>query len=234
MRVGDKHVRTLQEMSLDLLRQSLEISAEFIRRCYEYDSRMRYATINANHLFPAGASLVHPHFQVVVSSVPSTHHDLLLKSSSEYMQSHDSCYFTDLVAKEREVGERWIGQTGSCAWISAFSPLGYNEVQAIMPECQSILDWGEAEPADLARGMEAVLGRYHQMGLSTFNFSLFSGPLGAEHPEFRGFLRLMNRQNVIPHHRTDDYFFQKIMKNELILNIPENLADYMRQEFPGV
>ncbi len=229
VRVGDRHLRTLEEMPADLLTRALEISAEFVRRCRDYDPRMRYATINANHLFPAGASLVHPHFQVVASSTPSTHHEQLLRASREYMQRTGSCYWEDLVAKEEQSGERWIGRIGSSSWIAAYSPKGYNEVQAILPERQSPMEWGHEESRDLARGMEAVLTQYHRMGLSTFNFTLFSGPLGEDAPEFRCFLRLMNRQNVVPHHRTDDYFFQKLMGNELILTPPESLASRMRE-----
>jgi galactose-1-phosphate uridylyltransferase len=92
-------------------------------------------------------------------------------------------------------------------------------------------DWGEREPSDLARGLSAILDAYHRMGQSTFNFTLFSAPPGGEHEEFRCLLRLMNRQNVMPHHRTDDYFFQKIMGNELILTQPEALAARMREYF---
>lgn len=113
--------------------------------------------------------------------------------------------------------------------MSAFSPLGLNEIQAVFPESQSVADWGEREPSDLARGLSTILEAYHQMGRSTYTFTLFSAPPGGEHHEFRCLMRLMNRQNVMPHHRTDDYFFQKIMGNELILHQPETLAAHMRE-----
>jgi galactose-1-phosphate uridylyltransferase len=231
VRLGDRHVRTLGEMPAQLLRDGLEVAAEFIRRCWEYDPGMRYATINANHLFPAGASLVHPHLQVLLSSAPSTHHELLLGKSEEYMHRTGSCYWRDLLASEEEAGERWIGRTGQWCWMSAFSPRGLNEIQAVHPDSLSMGDWGEREPSDLARGLSAILDAYHRMGQSTFNFTLFSAPPGGKHEEFRCLLRLMNRQNVMPHHRTDDYFFQKIMGNELILTQPEALAARMCEYF---
>ncbi len=52
-------------------------------------------------------------------------------------------------------------------------------------------------------------------------------------PEMACFMRLVDRQNVTPHHRTDDYFFQKLLKNELIVNPPEKLAQWMKTGFPG-
>ncbi|MFW6178830.1 MAG: hypothetical protein ACOC43_10775, partial [Desulfohalobiaceae bacterium] len=61
----------------------------------------------------------------------------------------------------------------------------------------------------------------------------FSAPLGQDSPHFCCMMRLVNRQNVHAHHRTDDYFFQKLLQNELILNRPEDLAQWMQKGFPG-
>ncbi len=231
VRIGDRHFRRLNELPADLLNDGLLVSLKFLKHCFEYDPNLRYCTINANYLFPAGASIIHPHFQVIASPTPSTHHQLLLERSKTYMEKHQSCYWTDLVEKEKELGERWIGQINSSSWITAFSPMGYNEVQAIWPEQQSFLHLEGKDIGYLAEGLEKVLQVYHNMKLSTFNFSFFSAPLGEKAPEFRCFFRILNRQNVIPHHRTDDYFFQKILKNELIIHRPEKLAEWMRTYF---
>jgi hypothetical protein len=69
------------------------------------------------------------------------------------------------------------------------------------------------------------------MKFSTYNFSCFSGPVDRPSPQFRCLLRLVNRQNAIPHHRTDDYFFQKLLKNEIIIQRPEKLATFLRGYF---
>ena len=69
------------------------------------------------------------------------------------------------------------------------------------------------------------------MGVSTFNFTLYSGPLGAHDEAFRCFLRVISRQNVYENYRTDDYFLQKLLRNELILTPPETLAASLRDAF---
>jgi hypothetical protein len=46
-------------------------------------------------------------------------------------------------------------------------------------------------------------------------------------------MRLVNRQNVVPDHRTDDFFLQKLMHNNTILNRPERLAQWVGDGFPG-
>ena len=74
-----------------------------------------------------------------------------------------------------------------------------------------------------------MLKGYDSMGLSTFNFSIYSGPLNKEDDGFRCFLRVISRQNVYENYRTDDYFLQKLLRNELIIKAPEALASLLRE-----
>jgi UDPglucose--hexose-1-phosphate uridylyltransferase len=231
--VGKQHFRTLDNFPAELLCDALGVALDFIRRCVESDAQARYFTINANYLFPAGASVLHPHLQILGSPFPGTHHRLLLDQSRDYFRATGSCYWTDLAAAERELGARSLGDPGRSDWFTAFSPIGANEVNGVWPEASHFLEWGEEDIRELANGLSRVLQAYHAMKLSTFNLSCFSGPLAHESPEFRCMLRLINRQNVAPHYRTDDYYFQKLLKNEIIINRPEHLATLIRGYFPG-
>ena len=80
----------------------------------------------------------------------------------------------------------------------------------------------------LAQGLSCVLKGYESMGVSTFNFAVYSGPLGEGDDSVRCYLRIISRQNVYENYRTDDYFLQKLLRNELILTPPEILAAKMR------
>ena len=231
IRLGDKHLRKLNNFPVQLLADGFSVALDFVRKCHGYDPEMRYATLNANYLFPAGASLVHPHFQIINSPTPSTHHELILQKCARYHEQHNTCFWDDLLQQEKARDERWIGTTGNACWIAAFAPMGYNEIQVVWPDRQNFLQWTHQDVKDLARGLNQVFNLWHEMNLSTFNFTCFSAPLDQDSPHFCCVMRLVNRQNVIPHHRTDDYFFQKLMQNELILNRPENLARKMREAF---
>jgi galactose-1-phosphate uridylyltransferase len=231
--VGDRHFRALDDFPQSLLEDALGVSLDFLRRLHEVEPEQAYCTINANYLFPAGASVVHPHLQVLASSEPGTQHRLLLDRSAAWLEERGETFWSELVATERG-GERWIGELGSGAWLAAFAPLGPHEVQAVWPSRRNLLEWDDDEMNALARGLSAVLAGYHDLGLSTFNLSLFSGPLGGESPGFRCMLRVVNRQNVHPHHRTDDYYFQKLLQNEIVLRRPERLAETLRERFGGV
>jgi galactose-1-phosphate uridylyltransferase len=233
IRVGDKHLRTLDDFPPDLLADAFEIALEFVRLCYAYDPGMRYATMNANYQLPAGASVIHPHFQIMSSPLASTHNDLILQKSAEYWEHNSTNYWQDLVSTEKELGQRWIGRTGQAHWLTAFSPMGQNEIMVVWPQRHSFMPWTREDVRDLAAGMSHVLKVWHEMKLSSFNFSCFSAPLDEDSPYFSCVMRLVNRQNVVPDHRTDDYFLQKLMHNDMIINRPERLAQWMGEGFPS-
>jgi UDPglucose--hexose-1-phosphate uridylyltransferase len=229
--MGQKHGRTLDDFPSSLLFDAFSVSLEFIRRCFEFDPESRFFTINVNFMPPSGASLVHPHVQIIGSPIPTTHHRLLLERSLAYYRDTGSCYWLDLIETEEESGQRWLGEIGPSRWFTAFSPIGVNEVNAVWPQTSHFLEWDDKDIQAMAEGVRRALLTYHGLKFSTFNLSCFSGPLGKTAPEFRCFLRLINRQNMNLHYRTDDYFLQKLLKNELIIYPPEHLASLIRGRF---
>ncbi len=230
VKVGESHGRMPDEFSPGLLYDALSVTREFIWRCFEVDPEAaRYFTINANFMPPAGASVVHPHFQILGSPFPGTHQRLLLEKSLAYHAANGSCYWTDLAETEKEAGRRWLGEIGPSSWFTAFSPIGVNEVNAVWPRASHFLEWSDEDARAMAEGISRVLRCYHALKFSSFNFSCFSGPLGEAAPEFRCFLRLIDRQNMTRHFRTDDYYVQKLLKDELIIHEPEKLASLIRE-----
>jgi galactose-1-phosphate uridylyltransferase len=228
--VGKRHFRGLGDFPPGILAEAFRLSFEFIRRSYEKEPQCPFFTINCNYLFPAGASSIHPHLQILGSGQPFTHHFRLLEASRTYLGKQGSCYFDDLVETEKAKGERWIGQTGGTAWLCAYSPLGANEVQAIGPDSR-FTEWEERDIDFLALGLSRVFSAYHGMGLSSLNFSMYSGPLGLHSPEFRCLMRIVTRQNVMPDYRGDDYYLQKLLDGEMMIWRPEELAGIIRKAF---
>ncbi len=231
VRLTHKHFLKLGEIDSSMLFNGFKLSLDYLKRTYEIDEKYKYPTINANFMFPSGASATHPHFQILNFFIPSTYHQLLLDKSKKYYEKNKSCYFLDLVDIEKKLQERWIGEMGSSVWISAYSPMGRNEITVIWPEKQTISEFTEPDLKDLSTGLEKIFSYFNLQKISTYNFSLLSGPLGEEAPYFRCIMKVVNRQNVVPNHRTDDYFFQKLLKNELSPITPEELASNIKQVF---
>lgn len=229
--VGEKHGRTLDEFSPSLLFDALSVSLEFIGRCFESDPGTPWFSINANFMPPAGSSIMHPHFQILGSPLPSSHHRVLFENSLAYQRDKGSCYWTDLIETEKESGQRWISDLGPSSWFTAFSPIGSNEVNGVWPNRSNFLEWDKDDIQAMAEGLSHTLLAFHELKFSSFNFACFSGPLGKASPEFRCLLRLVNRQNMHLHYRTDDFYLQKLHKDEIIVYPPEYLASLIGKKF---
>ena len=229
IRVGGRHLLPLSQFGSALVKDAFAAAMQFVRRLHQAEPTARWATLNANYLHPAGASIAHPHFQVVGGNLPCTWLERAVEKSLAWAREKRSCYWTDLVDAERQSGERFIGATGPAQWLTTFSPEGANEVLAVLPQRSSFLELDDADLAGLADGLSRVLAGYQAMGISTFNFALYSGELGGKGDAFRCCLRLVSRQNVYANYRADDYFLQKLLGNELILTRPEGLATHLRK-----
>ena len=211
-----------------LLRDAFKTAREYIAAVFDADAEATHASVNANYLFPAGASLFHPHFQVLVSNAPYTHQQALLEACNSYLDEHGSGYFEDLLVTERRIGERHIGQTGPWNWLASYSPLAANEIMGIHAGSGDFTDMAEDDLEGLAEGLAGVLRCYAHLNYFAFNFSLYARRRPDTHDGFTCLIRLMTRQNPYANYRADDFFLQKALESELILTRPERLAEEAR------
>jgi UDPglucose--hexose-1-phosphate uridylyltransferase len=230
-RVGASHYVPLKEFEVNSVREALHASLAFVKRISRAMATVRFISINGNYLGPAGASIAHPHFQIVGGDQPFSYLEHILELSRKYHGENGSCYWTDLLEMEKEAGDRFIGETGAVEWITAFSPQGSNEILGILGQRRDFLEISEKDMEGLSEGFCKVLKGYDLLGMSTFNFSFYSGPLATQDDSFRCYVRIISRQNVYENYRTDDYFLQKLLRDELILTPPESLASTMRKAF---
>ena len=226
------HFLKLSEFTPALLENGFQAAIKFLRLLYSHDpSSALYATINANYLLPAGASLVHPHLQMLVTPVAYSYQARLIDAGRHYFEKNGSSYFSDLCNQEKEAGVRYITQKGGWHWMTAFSPMGMNEVMAVHETKHDIGLLSETDIRDLAFGISRVLAWYESLGHLSFNYSLFSVRKSLEEEGFCCLLKMVTRQNLYPGYRNDDYFLQKMLQSELIFTTPEELALQLRGYF---
>jgi UDPglucose--hexose-1-phosphate uridylyltransferase len=212
------------------LGDGFQLARTYLKDVSEIDPAVAFATVNANYLLPAGASLVHPHMQMLAGHVPYTYHGRLLDAVSYYQLQNGTHYYADLIAEERSRGERYIGQYGAWHWMTAFSPMGSNEIFAVHDEESDLSRITVKDLRDLSDGIARVLALYEGLGLLSFNYTLYSAR-GGEAVGFRCLFKIVNRQNLYPNYRNDDYFLQKLLQTELILTPPEELAQEAKKYF---
>lgn len=230
--LGNRHFLKLPEFTPDLLADGFRAAQEFLRSVYRRDGSATFSAVCANYLLPAGASLVHPHLQMLVAPVAYSYHARMKDAAQLYYNKYGTSYFDDLVSEESRKGERYILQHDKWHWIAAFSPIGSNEITAIH---EHETDFGELSDGDLtalAQGIAKVLFLYDRLGHLSFNYTLYSvRSRNAQAGGFRCIFKIIARQNLYPNYRNDDYFLQKMLQSELIFNLPEELAGQLRKLF---
>jgi UDPglucose--hexose-1-phosphate uridylyltransferase len=229
--IGEKHYRELNNFPPAVLSDAISCATGFISVALRNNPSLRYFTLNSNYLFPAGASVVHPHAQLMGSSDPSTSVAGLIKACRQFKEKHQADYFSSLIETEVNRKERLIYHNERITWIAPFAPIGTNEVLGILPADTNFASLDQAMIDELAVGLSKVLSYYHAQGFSTFNWSILSDAAGEPHAAFPVLLRMICRQNVYANCRSDDYFLQKFLGEDLVVTHPEKLASAISELF---
>ena len=230
IRLCDAHFLKLSEFTPELISNGFLAAQQFNRIAYEKDPSVAYAAVTANYLFPAGASLVHPHLQMLVTPIPYSYQARMINACNKWQKNNGTSYFVDLIEEEKG-GPRYIGQAGRWHWLTPFSPLGNNEVMAIHEDFGDLDDLSEKDIKNLSSGISKVLCYYESLEHLSYNFALYS--VRNEHGDgsCRTLLKIITRQNLYPNYRNDDYFLQKLLQSELIITPPEELAGHLKKTF---
>ncbi len=213
-----------------LLADAFTLAGGFINRVREFYEDVKCISVNSNHLLPAGASLWHPHIQVLGSGTMPSEIARIHQCAQEYYEKTGNCYWSDLMEIEKLKGHRWIGSSGAWNWLTSFSPMGSNEILGIHSSATSPFELDGSDWAFLGGDLSKILQFYHEQDYSSFNYSITGGTSGND-PFQRCIIRVISRQNFRENYRTDDYFLQKLLGAELIVVPPETLAAHLRNRF---
>jgi UDPglucose--hexose-1-phosphate uridylyltransferase len=246
-----EHFLRPSQFTPDLLEEGLGAAVDFMGRAERAYPGLEHLELCCNHMLPAGASMVHPHFQVFGGPAAPWLLRLVWERSEAFAAAHGASYWRTLVDEETQSGERFVAEEAGCTWLAAYAPTGGREVIAVVPGTRRVSGLSGEQVAVLARGLSEVLAWYEDEGLSAFNFTLGGGPLSggtsagpaagsAAGPASAGApgphavtLRVVARSAFKPDFRTDDYFLQKQLGGELIFVTPEELAATLRGRFAG-
>jgi UDPglucose--hexose-1-phosphate uridylyltransferase len=229
--LGASHFLKLTEFTPEIVGDGMTAARDFVGAVYRNDESVRFATVNANYLFPGGASLVHPHLQVLLTPMAYSYHGRMTEACTSYHKRNLTAFHADLIEEEKSRGKRYVARCGNWHWMTAFSPLGSNEVTAVHETVSDVTHLTDADVRLLAAGISKVLAFYEHLGHLSYNYTLYSVRQPETGEGQRCVLKIVNRQNLYPNYRNDDYFLQKMLQTELIINLPEELAVKLRAFF---
>ncbi len=182
------HTRGLSQLSVAELEQVLEAFRDRIVDL-KRDSRFRYVMVFRNYGRAAGASVEHPHSQLVALPVVPTAVARELEGARAYFDYKERCVFCDIVQKERRDKSRLIYDNGECVVISPYAARFPFETWVLPRQHRAALERiDRAELRGLADALRTALAKIER-GLDDppYNVTLHTSPFSAgdaEHYHF--------------------------------------------------
>jgi len=158
------------------------------------DPRLEYVLIFKNHGVAAGASLGHPHSQLIATPILPELVTEELQGAVRYFRMKERCVWCDIVRQERRDGARLVLDDEGFVAVSPYASRFPYEMWILpiahRPSFESLLPDEVDALARLLRELVARLGRL--FADPPYNFALHTAPLRGTEPEhFHWHLELM-------------------------------------------
>jgi len=101
------HEKTIEDLSTEEIREVLTVCQDRIQDLHK-DIRFRYVLLFKNEGSQAGASLSHPHSQLIATPITPKRVKEELAGAESYYKQKERCIFCDMIAHEKEEGLRLV------------------------------------------------------------------------------------------------------------------------------
>lgn len=176
---SQKHDEHLPDMSADHIQRVL-VSYRTRLNDLKKDTRFKYVLIFKNYGSAAGASLSHPHSQLIATPITPRTVAGELVSAQEHFLLKERCIFCDIINQELKAKERIVYQDSHFVVFMPYaSRFPFEMMVAPMPQKHSH-DFGETTDDDLfhlSMVLKNILGRLRK-GLNdpAYNFLIHTAP----------------------------------------------------------
>ena len=162
--------------------------AELVLRAYQdrfraikADSCMRYISVFHNHGPLAGATIEHPHSQIIATPVIPPDIGRSIAGSHAYAQTHGgACVHCAVLRHELRAGERVVYENNDAVVLAPFASKTAFELR-VMPRthCAYFEEAGASERRGVAEALTVSLARIAKgLGDPDYNFFLHTAPVG--------------------------------------------------------
>ena len=217
-----EHFISIDGFTQTQIMNALKACQIYFQKCAAGDKQTLYPSINGNYLLPAGSSILHPHLQPFLDPFPTNFHRQLLEDSDRFLKDNGNDYWTLLKETERD-GPRFLFESEFSFVFTPFAPQGFNEINAIIGNGQTYMEFGEDILVDISQIIEKILGFYHRIQHNSFNLTIFSGPVSSER-SIPCLLKMCTRPVFQDFYRNDETFFEKFHQEAMIDKTPEDVA----------
>jgi len=229
--LSNQHFVDLPDFTEEILSNGFLASQVYLQRVAEYDLRVKYYCVLWNYMPPAGASQLHPHLQPMADYTSSDSFKELLEASQQYYQSNGTNFWSDLVAKEIELGERYIGTVGDICWLSSFAPKPWIGIDliGIFQGRSSFFNLSQQDLGHFSQGLRKIFRYMSDRDFHSFNLCLYSGMEGEDY--FWTHARIVSRFTAPPSDNSDISTLQRLLEKSHSFILPESLCEELKEYF---
>ena len=175
------HQGSLGRLEVDHLTEVLQVIRGRMQAMIAADPAPRCVLPFCNHGPLSGATLSHPHLQLLASpEVPSTIENLQHRFT-EHRSLHGTCLLCDLVEKELDCGDRIVASSEGAVCLTPWASRFSWELRVIPRAHQSHLDQAEdRQLAEVAKMLQSGLARLEKIHQNlSYNVVFFSDAVGS-------------------------------------------------------
>jgi len=225
-----KHFVGLAEFTESMLADAFLASQTYFKITQEYDSKAKYCYIMWNCMPPANSSQIHSHLQLIAGYFPLTHHENLLEASRKYKAQNGTNYWSDFIAEEKRLQERYIATQGNWVWLTSFVPRAPQlDILAVFQGRRSFLALSREDIESFCQGLTKIFKYMEDQNFYSFNLCLYSGTI--EEDSFWTQARIIQRGIFPPIGISDIGSMQLLLDTKTCLRYPENVCRELKAYF---
>jgi galactose-1-phosphate uridylyltransferase len=229
--LSPQHYLDIDQFNEEILTHNLKASRHYFLTVHKYDQKACYPIYLWNYLPPSAGSIIHPHVQLMAESTPIPEQKKIVEKGKAYFGKKGKNYWSDLVERERNHGERYIAGVDNIHIIASFAPRGFREVTLIVEDVSSFNDLGDYYIETLARCLNTILKGYKSMGVGSFNLASFSARMGERSPYYTLHFKIISRPYPQGIYTNDSGPFERFYDVRVIDILPEEVAKTLSKMF---
>ncbi|MFQ6051876.1 MAG: hypothetical protein ACE5K4_09310 [Candidatus Hydrothermarchaeota archaeon] len=228
---GDHFLR-IGDFSPKLIKDCISACLKYFQKVHEKQKDARYPLFSWNHMPPSGASIIHPHVQILIEEKPTFLLSKYMEKSRSFYERNKRNFWNLLLEKEKKIGERFIGENDSLAVLTSFAPQGNNEVLILFKEgISSLNQLNDRGIKEFAQAISSILKAYQSLGVQSFTLSTYSGPIDEDISHYFNLnAKIISRPNFQKYYTNDTGFMERLNLEWVVLSKPEEIASFMRDE----
>jgi UDPglucose--hexose-1-phosphate uridylyltransferase len=183
-----------------------------------------YISIFHNHGVEAGASIFHPHSQIITTPLLDVDLSRALSNAQRYFKKHKKCLYCQMDEWERKVGKRIVFENEDFLVLCPFaSKVAFEVIISPKKHLSYFEKITEKEKWNLAEALKMALGKlYKALNDPPYNFYLHTAPVGPNYDFYHWHWTILPKTSTWAG-------FELGAKMEISTIEPEKAAEYLRK-----